>query len=113
MTPASNSIVVNLPSTRTDGSALALSDIASVTVTKVVSGTETPFTQTVRGPFTSTSVSVSDPNPDFGQTDAYTFTVTDVEGNTSAAGTASDEVPPSVLAAPSAPTGTVTFVPAS
>jgi hypothetical protein len=37
--------------------------------------------------------------------------VTDIEGNTSAAGTASVAIPPSTLAAPSAPTLTATFNP--
>jgi non-canonical (house-cleaning) NTP pyrophosphatase len=56
-------------------------------------------------------VSFTDTSPDAGDTDNYSCVVTDTEGNTSAAGTASVTVPPSVLAAPSAPTLTAVYPP--
>jgi hypothetical protein len=60
---------------------------------------------------TSPTVSFTDTSPDAGDTDNYSCVVTDTEGNTSAAGTASVTVPPSVLAAPSAPTLTAVYTP--
>jgi hypothetical protein len=106
---STTAVTVVLPSTRTDGSALALTDIASCVLSKAV-GTGAPaVAQTFTGPFTSASLSFTDSSPDFGQTDNYSAVVTDVEGNVSAAGVASVEVPPSQLAAPSAPSVTAVF----
>ena len=104
-------IAIGLPSTRTDGSSLALSDIASCVLSKAV-GTGAPAVlNTFNGPFTSASLSFDDTSPDFGETDEYSAVVTDVEGNVSAAGTSSVEVPTSQLAAPSAPSVSATFQP--
>jgi hypothetical protein len=107
---SSTLVTIVLPTTRTDGTALALSDIASVVLSKAVGAATATVVDTVTAPTTGT-VTFVDTSPDFGQTDNYSAVVTDVEGNTSAAGTASVAVPPSVLAAPSAPTVTATFQP--
>lgn len=104
-------VTIVLPSNRTDGSALALTDIASYTVAKAVGSAASTVLQTVNGPFSDVSQSFSDTAPDPGQTDNYAVTVTDVEGNVSAAGAGSAVIPPSQLAPPSAPTVTATFVP--
>jgi len=108
---STTTVTINLPDTRTDGSALALTDIASFTLTKAVGSAAAATLETVQGPFTSATQTFTDSSPDFGQTDNYSCTVTDVEGNTSAAGTVSVVVPPSQLAAPSAPTLTAVFNP--
>lgn len=107
---SSTAVSIGLPSTRTDGTTLALTDIASYTVSKAAGAAATVL-QTVPGPFTSATQSFTDTAPDFGQTDNYSVTVTDVEGNVSAAGTASVSVPASQLAPPSAPTVSATFNP--
>jgi hypothetical protein len=108
---STTTISIVLPTTRVDGTALALTEIASVTLSKAVGSGTSSVLSTQTGPFTSASVTVTDASPDFGQTDNYSATVTDVEGNVSAAGTTSVAVPPSVLAAPSAPTLTAVFNP--
>jgi len=102
-------VTITLPTTRVDGSALALSEIASVVLSKAVGSSAAVVVDNVAGPFTDPTVTYTDANPDFGQVDNYSAVVTDVEGNTSAAGTASVTIPPSQLAAPSAPTLTAVF----
>lgn len=102
-------VAITLPSTRVDGSALALTDIASYTVSKSAGSGASAVLATAAGPFSAAAQTYIDTAPDFGQTDNYSVTVTDVEGNVSAAGTASVAIPPSALAAPSAPTVTATF----
>jgi hypothetical protein len=100
---SSTLVTITLPTTRTDGSALALTDIASVVLSKnnaVVQTTPTPSTATIQ---------FTDASPDFGSTDSFSATVTDIEGNVSAAGTVSVAIPPSALAAPSAPSLTAVF----
>lgn len=108
---SSVSLVIVLPSNRTDGSALALSDIASFTINKAADSAPAAVLATVSGPFTDASQSFTDSAPDAGQTDNYSVTVTDIEGNVSAAGTSSVAIPPSQLAPPSAPSVTATFNP--
>lgn len=89
---AKNTITITLPSARKDGGPLPLSAIATVTVTKQV-GTPQPaatgghptFTapvlfETLNPPFTSNSVVLVDPNPDFGLVDQYNVVVTDLLG---------------------------------
>ena len=62
--PASTAVVITLPTTRTDGSALALSDIASCVLSKAV-GTGTPAVlDTFAGPFTAATLSFTDSAPD-------------------------------------------------
>jgi hypothetical protein len=112
-TPANTVVTITLPSTRTDGSALALSQIASCVLSKANGSAPAAVIDTLEGPFTSASQSFTDTSPDFGDTDNYSATVTDVEGNTSAVAVTSVQVPPSVLAPPSAPTITAVFNPAS
>ncbi len=107
---SSTLVTINLPTTRTDGSPLALTDIASVVLSKAVGAGVPAVVQTTTAP-TSLTVTYTDASPDFGQTDNYSAIVTDIEGNVSAAGTASVAVPPSVLAAPNAPTLTAVFSP--
>jgi hypothetical protein len=85
-----------------------LTEIASVVLSKSVGTGVATVVDTVTAP-TTAAVTFTDAAPDFGQTDNYSAVVTDVEGNTSAAGTASVVVPPSVLAAPSAPAVTAVF----
>ena len=103
-------LTFNLPTARTDGTALALTEIASFTVTPAATGGTVSPPSTVAGPFTAVAQTFTDNAPDFGQTESYSVVVTDVEGNVSAAATGSVVVPPSVLAAPNAPDSlTVTF----
>jgi hypothetical protein len=101
-------VTITLPTTRTDGTALSLSEIASVVLSKSAGTGAASVVDTVASP-TSPQVNFTDASPDFGQTDNYSCVVTDVEGNSSAAGTASVAVPPSALAAPSAPTVSAVF----
>jgi hypothetical protein len=126
--PANNLVTITLPTTRVDGSALALSEIGSLTISKAVDAGAASNVMTLAGPFTSPTVQYMDDSPDSGSTDKYLVTVTDVEGNVSDSGTVSVEVaaaaepivaavpgaptltaPVSVLAAPSAPTLTAAF----
>jgi hypothetical protein len=108
---SSSTVTIVLPTARTDNTPLALTDIASCTLTKAV-GTGAPTVeQTFEAPFTSGTLTFTDNSPDPGETDNYSAVVTDTEGNTSAAGTASVTVPPSQLAAPNAPTVTAAFTP--
>lgn len=102
-------ITINLPTTRTDGSALALTEIASCTLSKAVGSGAAAVLNAFDAPFTDATLSFTDSSPDAGDTDNYSAVVEDIEGNTSAAGTASVVVPPSQLAAPSAPTVSATF----
>ncbi len=106
--PSTTLVTITLPTTRTDGTALALTEIASVVLSKAVGSGAATVIDTVTTPTTAT-VTFTDTSPDFGQTDNYSAVVTDVEGNTSAAGVASVVVPASVLAAPSAPVVTAVF----
>lgn len=108
---SSTLVTITLPTTRTDGSALALTDIATVTLSKAIGSAAAAVVDTVSAPFAAPTVTYTDSSPDFGQTDNYSATVTDIEGNVSAAGTASVSVPASALAAPSAPTLTAVFTP--
>jgi hypothetical protein len=110
---SSTLVTITAPTTRTDGSALALSDIASIVLSKA-DGTATAAvvaTWDTLGvnPPVAASASFTDSSPDFGSTDNYSAVVTDIEGNVSAAGVASVTVPPSALAAPSAPGVTAVF----
>ena len=105
---SSTLVTITLPTTRTDGSALALTEIASVVLSKAVGTAAPAVVQTTPTPTTAT-ITYTDSSPDFGQTDNYSAVVTDVEGNVSAAGVASVVVPPSQLAAPSAPAVTAVF----
>ena len=107
---SSTLVTITLPTTRTDGSALALSEIASVTLTKAVGAGAAAVLETVPTPATEI-LTFTDSAPDVGGTDNYAATVTDVEGNVSAAGTASVNVPASTLAPPSAPTVAAVFTP--
>jgi len=113
---SSTLVTVTAPTTRTDGSALALTDIASVTLSKAVGAGASAVVATfgsaagAAGPVAA-SMQYTDPNPDLGQTDNYSATVTDAEGNVSAAGTASVSPPASQLAPPSAPGVTAVFQP--
>ena len=105
-------LAFNLPTARTDGTALALSEIASYTVTPAASGGTVSAPSTVSGPFIAVAQTFTDNAPDFGQTESYSVVVTDVEGNVSAAATGSVVVPPTQLAAPNAPDSlVVTFNP--
>ena len=107
---SNTTVTVTLPTTRTDGKALDLSEIASVVLTKAA-GAEVPaVAMTFNAPFSDPTVSFNDTAPDMGQTDNYSATVTDIEGNVSAAASASVTIPPSKLAAPAAPTLTATFI---
>jgi hypothetical protein len=108
---STTTVSITLPTTRTDGSALALTDIANCVLSKSAGSGPSSVLQTFTAPFASGTITATDANPDFGQTDNFSATVTDIEGNTSAAGTASVAIPPSTLAAPSAPTLTATFNP--
>lgn len=108
---SSTLVTITLPTTRTDGTALALTEIASLVLSKAVGSAAASVVDTVSAPFTAATVAYTDASPDFGQTDNYSATVTDVEGNVSAAGSASVSVPASTLAAPSAPTLTAVFSP--
>lgn len=112
-TPANTVVTINLPTARTDGSALALTEIASCVLSKANGSAPAVVVDTLNGPFTSATQSFTDTSPDFGDTDNYSATVTDVEGNTSAVGVTSVAVPPSVLAPPNAPTLSAVFNPAS
>ncbi len=103
-------VTIVLPTTRVDGSALALTEIASVVLTKAAGSNPAAVVDTIASP-TTASVTYTDSSPDFGQTDNYSATVTDVEGNVSAAGMTSIAIPPSTVAAPSAPTLTAAFNP--
>jgi hypothetical protein len=108
---SSTTVTITLPTTRTDGSPLALTDIATVTLSKASGSSPAAVVDTVQGPFTAPTVTYTDSSPDFGATDTYSATVTDAEGNVSAPGTASVVIPPSQLAAPSAPTVAAVFNP--
>src|SRR5215467_8965986 len=80
-----NTLTFNLPTARTDGSALALTDIQSYSVTKQVDANPAQPPVVTSGPFSAVAQSFVDPSPDFGSTDSYSIVVTDIEGNTSAA----------------------------
>lgn len=106
---ASTLVTITLPITRTDGSSLALTDIASVVLSKAVGTGPQVVVDTVDAPFASGTVEFTDTSPDAGDTDNYSCVVTDTEGNNSAVGTASVTIPPSQLAPPNAPTLTAVF----
>lgn len=115
---SNNSVTIVLPTTRTDGSPLALSDIASVVLSKAVDTGSGPGAATVLQTFTSpttATLSFTDSAPDFGATDDYSVVVTDSAGNASAAGLGSVAVPaqapPPPVAAPSPPNVTAVFNP--
>lgn len=111
--PAQTQVVITLPTTRGKGaSPLALSEIAQVVLSKQNGAAVAAVVDTVNAPFSGPTIIFVDPAPDFGSTDNYSATVTDVEGNVSAVGLASVAIPPSVLAAPDAPTLTAAFQPA-
>jgi hypothetical protein len=112
-TPANTAVNITFPTSRTDGTPLALSEIATLTVSKAVGAAAASVVLTQSGPFQSPTFQFTDSSPDFGSTDAYSVTVTDVEGNVSGPGTGSVAVPPSTLAPPSAPTISVAFNPAT
>jgi hypothetical protein len=107
---STTTVTVTLPTTRADGSALALSAIASVVLTKAAGSGAAVVVDTVNAPATA-SIVFTDTAPDFGQTDTYSATVTDIEGNVSAPGSTSINVPASTLAKPSAPTLAAVFNP--
>ena len=109
--PASILVTITLPTARVDGTPLTLAQIASVVLTKAVGSNPSAVVDTILTPATA-SVTFTDTAPDFGETDSYSVTVTDVEGNTSAPAVASVNVPASVLAAPAAASITAVFQPA-
>jgi hypothetical protein len=108
---STTTVTITLPTARTDGTALALTDIASVVLSKASGSNAADVIDTIDAPFPSDTITYTDDSPDAGSTDNYSAVVTDVEGNVSAAGTASVVIPPSQLAAPSAPTLTAVFNP--
>lgn len=112
MTAADNTVTITLPRTRTDGSALPLSQIASVVLSKAVGAGPLGIVQTTMAP-ASEVITYLDDSPDFGSTDNYVAVVTDVQGNNSVAGSASISVPAQPVAPPSGPSVSVVFVPAS
>jgi hypothetical protein len=107
---SSNLVTITPPTTRTDGSALALTDIQSIQLSKAVDSGAASVVQTFPAPITG-DVTFTDSTPDMGSTDNYSAIVTDTHGNVSPAGTASVVVPPSQLAPPAAPTLTAVFQP--
>jgi hypothetical protein len=107
---ASNLVTITPPSTRTDNTALALSDIQSITLSKAVDAGASSVIQTFNAPITG-PLTFTDTSPDMGSTDNYSAIVTDTHGNVSPVGTASVSVPPSQLAPPSAPSLTAVFQP--
>lgn len=101
-------ITLTLPTTRVDGTALSLSEIASATVLRDSGSGPAPLS-TTNGPFSSGTVVLNDPAPATGS-DIYSFFVTDTAGTigaTSAPVTITVTGTP-VLAQPSA--GTLTAV---
>lgn len=117
MSAALTTLTFVIPQTRSDNSALPLSQIASVTFNKAVGAGASAVLSTVPGapasPLTSYTVTAIDSSPDAGQTDNYTATYTDIEGNVAPLAAASVSVPPSQLAPLSAGTLSATFTPAS
>jgi hypothetical protein len=107
---ASNLVTITPPTTRTDNTPLALTDIASITLSKAVDSGPSAQIQVFPAPITG-PVTFTDTAPDMGSTDNYSAVVTDTQGNVGPAGTASVQVPPSQLAPPSAPTVTAAFQP--
>jgi len=107
---STNLVTITAPTTRTDGSVLNLSDIASITLSKAVDAGPPSVVQTFTAPI-SASMTYTDPSPDMGSTDNYSAIATDTQGNVGPAGTASVQVPPSQLAPPAAPTLTAVFQP--
>jgi hypothetical protein len=107
---SSNLVTITPPTTRTDNTPLALTDIASITLSKAVDAGPSSQIQVFTAPITG-PVTFTDTSPDMGSTDNYSATVTDTQGNVGPAGTASVQVPPSQLAPPSAPTVTAAFQP--
>jgi hypothetical protein len=84
---SSVALTITLPTTRSDGSAAALTDIASVTILRDPGTGPVPLT-TLAGPFTSPTVTYTDASPATGS-DAYSAFCTDmqsppVQGATSA-----------------------------
>lgn len=110
-------LVAVLPSARSDGSALALSEIASLTfVRDIGDGNGAQDLGTVQGPFTDQSVNASDDAGDAAfQYGAYitdTQTPTSVKGIVSSLVTPTGGVvtPPAQLAPAAAPSVTATIV---
>lgn len=97
-------ITVTLPTTRVDGSAIALTDIDSVIIFKAVGPAAAAALTTLHGPFTTPTVTFTDSTPDVGQDDNYSADVVDTAGNTSGISNVVDISVPAPLAAPSAPT---------
>ena len=112
-TPAFTLVTITLPTMRADGTALALTDIASVVLSKSFGANPVAVIDTIDAPFSSATVTFTDTSPDFGEIDPYTAVVTDIEGNSSSPGSVSVTIPASVLAAPGLPVLTAVFTPAS
>jgi hypothetical protein len=113
-------ITITMSPSRKDGGTLPLANIAKVSVTKQV-GTPSPqatggppaFTAPVafaslNAPFTSYTLQLVDNAPDLGLVDQYNVTVTDTQGNVSAAGFAQVLL---TTAMPNAPTVAAAFSP--
>ncbi len=113
-------IVATIPSTRTDGSVLLATAIASITFQKLPAGAPAGTLPTVLktnsepagSGLAPSDLTYSDTSANVG--DSYTAYVTDTAGNvgaTSAPYVAAVSVSPPPLAAPSAPTIAGTFTP--
>jgi hypothetical protein len=114
-TMATATIVDVLPTTRQDGSALAITDIASITFQKASLAGSPPVlgapvvlatNSAASGGLTTAQLTFVDPTPLPG--DSYTSFVTDVQGHIGQA-SSPPFVVPATLSPPSAPTQTVTL----
>jgi hypothetical protein len=112
---STTTVTITAPTTRTDGSALALAQIASVVLSKAdgTAAAAVVATWDLLGtnPAPAATMTFTDASPDFGSTDNYSAIVTDIEGNVSGAGTASVVIPASQLGAPSPPAVAAVFNP--
>jgi hypothetical protein len=72
-------LTATLPTTRVDGTAAALSEIASITFLRDSGSGPSPLGSPVAGPFSGPTVSASDASPATG-TDTYSFFATDTAG---------------------------------
>ena len=72
-------VTLTLPSARVDGTALALTEIASATILRDSGAGPAPLGSVISGPFSSSTVLASDTSPATGS-DIYSFYVTDTAG---------------------------------
>lgn len=90
-------LVATLPTTRVSGKALALTEIASLTILRDIGDGNGPtLLQTIAGPFTAPTVNATDPAPATGN-DIYSFYVVDsagLQGDTSPGVTVAVAAPP-------------------